>query len=48
MVKVYFERGGYAQLHAVFRAEDEYMACLPTLELRATALGFDKVTETIA
>jgi hypothetical protein len=47
MVRVYFERGGYAELVAVFIDEYTYNDCLPTLERLCKDMGFDKVTEAV-
>ena len=47
MVRVFFERGGYAELVAVFMDEYTYNDCLPALERLCKDMGFDKVTESI-
>ena len=45
MIKVYFESSSHAELAATFESEEDYMACLPSLEKRALSLGMI-VTET--
>ena len=47
MVRVYFERGGYAELVAVFMDEYTYNDCVPALERLCKDMGFDKMTESI-
>jgi hypothetical protein len=47
MIRVFFERGGYAELAAVFIDERMYNDCVPALERMAKDMGFDKVTESI-
>jgi EAL domain-containing protein (putative c-di-GMP-specific phosphodiesterase class I) len=47
MVKVYFERSGYAELVAKFDSEETYDACLPALEELAKENGFEFVSESV-
>jgi hypothetical protein len=47
MVRVFFERGGYAELVAVFMDEYTYKDCVPALERLCKDMGFDKLTESI-
>ena len=47
MVKVFFERGGYAELVAVFMDEYTYKDCVPALERLCKDMGFDRLTESI-
>jgi hypothetical protein len=47
MVRVFFERGGYAELVAVFMDEYTYNDCVPALERLCKDMGFDKMTESI-
>ena len=47
MVRVFFERGGYAELVAVFIDEYTYNDCVPALERLCKDMGFDKLTESI-
>ena len=47
MVKVYFERNGYAEEIGTFVSEDRYNQLLPLLEKLAKEDGFDRVTESI-
>lgn len=47
MVRVFFERGGYAELVAVFMDEYTYNDCVPALERLCKDMGFDKLTESI-
>ena len=47
MVRVYFERGGYAELVAVFIDLYTYNDCVPALERLCKDMGFDKLTESI-
>jgi len=47
MIRVFFERRGYAELAAVFIDERMYNDCVPQLERMAKDMGFDKVTESI-
>jgi hypothetical protein len=47
MIRVFFERKGYAELVAVFMDEYTYNDCLPKLERLCKDMGFDKVTESI-
>lgn len=47
MVKVYFERNGYAEEFGTFISEDRYNQLLPLLEKLAKDDGFDRVTESI-
>jgi|LauGreDrversion4_2_1035121.scaffolds.fasta_scaffold130708_6 hypothetical protein len=47
MVKVYFERRGYAELVAVFMDEQMYVESFNGLEETAKRLGFDMITEEI-
>ncbi len=45
MIRVFFERGGYAELVAVFMDEYTYNDCVPALERLCKDMGFDKLTE---
>jgi hypothetical protein len=47
MIKVYFEKNGYAVLVAEFLYEETYVACLDALEANCKKLGYDFVTETV-
>ena len=47
MVRVFFERGGHAELVAVFIDEYTYNDCVPALERLCKDMGFDKLTESI-
>lgn len=47
MVRVFFERSGYAELVAVFMDEYTYKDCVPALERLCKDMGFDKLTESI-
>lgn len=47
MVRVFFERGGYAELVAVFMDEYTYKDCVPALERLCKDMGFDRLTESI-
>jgi hypothetical protein len=47
MVRVFFEKGGYAELVAVFMDEYTYNDCVPALERLCKDMGFDKLTESI-
>jgi len=47
MIRVFFERGGYAELAAVFIDDRMYNDCVPALERMAKDMGFDRVTESI-
>lgn len=47
MVRVFFERGGYAELVAVFMDEYTYNDCVPALERLCKDMGFDRLTESI-
>jgi hypothetical protein len=47
MVRVFFERGGHAELVAVFMDEYTYKDCVPALERLCKDMGFDKLTESI-
>ena len=47
MVRVFFERGGHAELVAVFMDEYAYKDCVPALERLCKDMGFDKLTESI-
>jgi hypothetical protein len=47
MVRVFFERGGHAELVAVFMDEYTYNDCVPALERLCKDMGFDKLTESI-
>lgn len=47
MVRVFFERGGYAELVAVFIDEYTYKDCVPALERLCKDMGFDRLTESI-
>jgi hypothetical protein len=47
MVRVFFERSGYAELVAVFMDEYTYNDCVPALERLCKDMGFDKLTESI-
>ncbi len=47
MVRVFFERGGYAELVAVFMDEYTYKDCVPALERLCKDMDFDKMTESI-
>lgn len=47
MVRVFFERKGYAELVAVFMDEYTYKDCVPALERLCKDMGFDKLTESI-
>ena len=47
MIRVFFERKGYAELVAVFMDEYTYNDCLEKLERLCKDMGFDKVTESI-
>jgi len=47
MVRVFFERGGHAELVAVFIDEYTYNDCVPALERLCKDMGFDKMTESI-
>jgi hypothetical protein len=47
MVRVFFERGGHAELMAVFMDEYTYNDCVPALERLCKDMGFDKLTESI-
>ena len=47
MVRVFFERSGYAELVAVFIDEYTYKDCVPALERLCKDMGFDKLTESI-
>jgi hypothetical protein len=47
MVRVFFERSGYAELIAVFMDEYTYNDCVPALERLCKDMGFDKLTESI-
>jgi hypothetical protein len=47
MVRVYFERGGHAELVAVFIDEYTYKDCVPALERLCKDMGFDNLTESI-
>jgi len=47
MVRVFFERSGYAELVAVFMDEYTYNDCVPALERLCKDMGFDRLTESI-
>jgi hypothetical protein len=47
MIRVFFERGGHAELVAVFMDEYTYKDCVPALERLCKDMGFDKLTESI-
>jgi hypothetical protein len=47
MVRVFFERGGHAELVAVFMDEYTYNDCVPALERLCKDMGFDNLTESI-
>jgi hypothetical protein len=47
MVRVYFERGGHAELVAVFIDEYTYKDCVPALERLCKDMLFDNLTESI-
>jgi hypothetical protein len=47
MIRVFFERSGYAELVAVFMDEYTYNDCVPALERLCKDMGFDKLTESI-
>ncbi len=47
MVRVFFERGGHAELVAVFIDEYTYNDCVPALERLCKDMGFDNLTESI-
>jgi hypothetical protein len=47
MVRVFFERGGHAELVAVFIDEYTYNDCVPALERLCKDMGFDNMTESI-
>jgi hypothetical protein len=47
MIRVFFERGGHAELVAVFMDEYTYNDCVPALERLCKDMGFDKLTESI-
>jgi hypothetical protein len=47
MVRVYFERGGHAELVAVFIDEYTYNDCVPALERLCKDMGFDNLTESV-
>lgn len=47
MVRVFFERGGYAELVAVFIDEYTYKDCVPALERLCKDMGYNKMTESI-
>ena len=47
MIRVFFERGGYAELVAVFIDEHAYNDCVPALERLRKDMDFDKMTESI-
>ena len=47
MIRVFFERGGHAELVAVFIDEYTYNDCVPALERLCKDMGFDKLTESI-
>ena len=47
MVRVFFERSGYAELVAVFIDEYTYNDCVPALERLCKDMGFDNLTESI-
>lgn len=45
MIRVFFEKGGYAELVAVFIDEYTYNDCVPALERLRKDMDFDKMTE---
>jgi hypothetical protein len=47
MIRVFFERKGYAELVAVFMDEHTYNNCLEKLERLCKDMGFDRLTESI-
>lgn len=47
MIRVFFEKGGYAELVAVFIDEHAYNDCVPALERLCKDMGFDNLTESI-
>jgi hypothetical protein len=47
MVRVFFERSGYAELVAVFMDEYTYNDCVPALERLCKDMGYNKMTESI-
>jgi hypothetical protein len=47
MVKVYFERKGFAKLIAIFEEEQDYKEIFTELEILALSQGFEKVTESV-
>ncbi len=47
MLKVYFERGGYAEHVATFENDQLYNELGEALLAQALAWGFDKVTESM-
>jgi hypothetical protein len=47
MVRVFFERSGYAELVAVFMDEYTYKDCVPALERLCKDMLFDNLTESI-
>lgn len=47
MIRVFFERSGYAELVAVFIDEYTYNDCVPALERLCKDMGFDELTESI-
>jgi len=47
MVRVFFERGGHAELVAVFIDEYTYNDCVSALERLCKDMGFDNLTESI-
>jgi hypothetical protein len=47
MIRVFFERSGYAELVAVFIDEYTYNDCVPALERLCKDMLFDNLTESI-
>lgn len=47
MVRVFFEKDGYAELVAVFMDESTYIDCLPALERKGKDYGYSNIIECV-